>query len=392
MTASLPFNPRVLASPEDPLAAPEATQLPVDAAPPGAWCIALDGVGERAGRELRQAVAQLDGSTSGWTTTPRSQIRLCLAAQDVPTALRSLDLRGPEAASVYNAVRGVIDAWRRSRWTLRCGGRELPVGASTLLMGIVNVTPDSFSDGGQFHDASKAIDRGRRLADEGADLLDIGGESTRPGAQAVDPETECRRVLPVIEALAHRIDVPISVDTSKALVARRAIDAGATLINDVTALRGDPAMAAIAAETGLPLILMHMRGTPRTMQADPHYDDLMGEIIAYLRESMAMAVQAGVAEDQLIVDPGIGFGKTVEHNLEIQRRLPQLRSLGRPILLGTSRKSFIGRLTGADVADRLFGTAATAAFGILRGAHLLRVHDVAPLRQVAQVTDALLAR
>lgn len=392
MTAILPFNPRVLASPEDPLAPPETTQLPIDAAPPGAWCIALDGMGERAGRELRQAVAQLGGGTSGWTGTPPSQIQLCLAARDVPTALRSLDLRGAEAAQVYNALSGVIDAWRRTTWTLRCGARELPVGGRTLLMGIVNVTPDSFSDGGQFHDPDAAIEHGRRLAGEGADILDIGGESTRPGAQAVDAEAECQRVLPVIEALAGEVEVPISIDTSKAPVARRAIAAGATMINDVTALRGDPEIAGVAAEAGLPLVLMHMKGTPRTMQADPRYDDLMGEIIATLRRSMAIAVEAGVPEDQLVVDPGIGFGKTVEHNLEILRRLPQLRSLGCPILVGTSRKSFIGHVTGAEVTDRLFGTAATVAFGIVRGARIVRVHDLAAMRQVTQMTDALLAR
>jgi len=208
----------------------------------------------------------------------------------------------------------------------------------------------------------------------------------------VDAETECGRVLPVVEALARRLDVPISIDTSKAAVARRALDAGASLVNDVTALRGDPALGPLVAERGVPLILMHMRGTPRTMQEHPHYDDLMGEIVAHLRQGMALAVEAGVREEQLILDPGIGFGKTLEHNLEILRRLGELRSLGRPILLGTSRKRFIGTLLDAPVGERVFGTAATVALGIARGAHIVRVHDVAPMRQVARITDAVMGR
>ncbi len=278
-------------------------------------------------------------------------------------------------------------------------------------MGIVNVTPDSFSDGGQFYDTAKAIEHGRRLAAEGADILDIGGESTRPGAQPVDAEAECARVLPVIEALAKETAVPISIDTSKAAVARRALDAGATILNDVTALRSDPAMAAVAAQAGVPLVLMHMQGTPRSMQHAPHYGDLMSEVVAYLRQSMAIAVDAGVRDDQLVVDPGLGFGKTLDHNLELVRRLGELRSLGRPILLGPSRKSMIGKVLGSHlhfahggyvpnedvtpilpVTERAFGTAALVALGIARGAHILRVHDVAEMSQVARMTDAALAR
>ncbi|MBM4036752.1 MAG: dihydropteroate synthase [Planctomycetes bacterium] len=258
-------------------------------------------------------------------------------------------------------------------------------------MGIVNVTPDSFSDGGEFLEADKAIEHGRRLAAEGADILDVGGESTRPGAEPVDAEAECARVLPVIQALAKDLAVPISIDTSKAAVARRSIDAGATIINDVTALRGDPEMAGVAARSGLPLVLMHMQGTPRTMQESPRYDDLMSEIVAYLRASVASAVEAGASEEQLVVDPGLGFGKTLGHNLEILRRLGELRSLGRPILIGPSRKSMIGKVLGAPMSQRAFGTAAAVAYGIARGAHIVRVHDVAAMRQVARMADALVA-
>jgi dihydropteroate synthase len=256
-------------------------------------------------------------------------------------------------------------------------------------MGIVNVTPDSFSDGGEFYETGKAIEHGRRLAAEGADILDIGGESTRPGAQPVDAETECARILPVIAALAKEVSIPISVDTSKAAVARRALDAGAAMLNDVTALRGDPAMAPLAAESRAPLVLMHMQGTPRSMQENPHYGDLMGEITAYLRASMALAADAGVSEEQLVVDPGLGFGKTVAHNLELLRRVGELRSLGRPILLGPSRKSMIGKVCGAPMAQRAWGTAAAVALAVARGAHIVRVHDVAEMRQAALMADAI---
>jgi dihydropteroate synthase len=273
---------------------------------------------------------------------------------------------------------------------LRCGSGELLLGPRTLLMGVVNVTPDSFSDGGQFLNPDAAVAHGLRLVEEGADLLDIGGESTRPGAEAVDADAECARVLPVLQRLAAQVRVPLSIDTSKAAVARRALDAGATILNDITALRGDPDMARVAADSAAPLVLMHMQGTPRTMQEHPHYADVMGEIIEHLRQSIALAVEAGVDERQIIVDPGIGFGKTPEHNLEILRRLSELRVLGRPILLGTSRKSFIGALLGGVPPDqRLFGTAATVALGIAAGAAILRVHDIAPMRQVARVADAL---
>jgi dihydropteroate synthase len=293
------------------------------------------------------------------------------------------------ADDLLQAIRATTEAWRRSTFVLHCGSHALEIGRRTLLMGIVNVTPDSFSDGGEFFEPGKAIEHGRRLAAEGADVLDIGGESTRPGAQPVDAEAECDRVLPVVEALAKELDVPISIDTSKATVALRALDAGATMLNDVTALRGDPEMADAAARSRLPLVLMHMQGTPRTMQESPRYDDLMSEIVAYLRGSMAVAVEAGASEEQLVVDPGLGFGKGLGHNLEILRRLGELRSLGRPILIGPSRKSMIGKVLGAAMGQRLLGTAATVAYGIARGAHIVRIHDVAEMRQVARMADAL---
>jgi len=252
----------------------------------------------------------------------------------------------------------------------------------------VNVTPDSFSDGGRFFDTRAAVDRCRRLADDGADILDVGGESTRPGAADVPADEEVRRVVPVIEAAASRLDVPISVDTSKANVARAALEAGAAMINDVTA-GSDPAIFALAAERGVPIVLMHMKGTPRTMQKAPRYDDVVGEIAQFLAARLDAAAGAGVPAERVIVDPGIGFGKTVEHNFEILARLGELGALGCPVLVGPSRKSFIGTTLGVEAGERLLGTAAAVAACVLGGAHIVRVHDVAEMRQVCDIADAV---
>jgi dihydropteroate synthase len=257
------------------------------------------------------------------------------------------------------------------------------------IMGIVNVTPDSFSDGGLYLDPDAAIAHGRELAAEGADVLDVGGESTRPGAAAVSVEEELRRVTPVVEGLAGG-GVPVSIDTSKAAVARAALDAGATMVNDVTAFRSDPELAAISAESGCEVCLMHMLGDPRTMQENPVYDDVVDDIRAFLAERIDFAVAAGVDEERIWVDPGIGFGKTVEHNLELTRRLSELKELGRPVVYGSSRKSFIGKLTGADPADRLGGTIASNVIAYANGAAMLRVHDVGPMREALTVAGAIL--
>jgi dihydropteroate synthase len=267
------------------------------------------------------------------------------------------------------------------------------------IMGIVNVTPDSFSDGGAFLDADAAIAHARLLVAEGADILDVGGESTRPGAEPVGEAQELRRVLPVLEGIAAAgLDVEVSIDTAKACVARAAIEAGASIVNDVTALRGDPAMAELVAGSGVRCCLMHMLGEPRTMQADPRYGDVVDDVKVFLEERLSFAVSAGIAEERIVLDPGIGFGKTAAHNLELLRRLDQLLALGRPLLVGTSRKSFLGRI-GADAAglsepvpagDRLAGTIATNVLAYERGASIFRVHDVAPLRSALAVTAATL--
>jgi dihydropteroate synthase len=257
-------------------------------------------------------------------------------------------------------------------------------------MGIVNVTPDSFSDGGEFLSPERAIAHGRELASEGADLLDIGGESTRPGAAAVDAEEELRRTEPVVRALCSA-GSSVSIDTSKSVVAEAALDAGASIVNDVTALRADPQLAALCAERGCEVVLMHMLGDPRTMQENPVYEDVVDDIKAFLAERIEFATKAGIAAERISVDPGIGFGKTVQHNLELHRRLGELAELGRPIVFGSSRKSFIGKLTGAGVDQRLGGTIASNVIAYANGARMLRVHDVAPMREALTVAGALLS-
>ena len=257
------------------------------------------------------------------------------------------------------------------------------------VMGIVNVTPDSFSDGGLYLDARAAVDHGLALERAGATILDVGGESTRPGANPVPEDEELRRVLPVIEGLRARgSGAQLSIDTSKAPVARAALAAGATMVNDVTALRGDPGMAEVIAATGADCCLMHMLGEPRTMQRDPRYGDVVSEIKAFLEERLSVAVAAGVAEERIMLDPGIGFGKTTEHNLELLRRLDEIVAVGRPVAIGTSRKSFLGKITARPVEDRIAATIATTLVAYERGARVFRVHDVAPIHDALAITAA----
>jgi dihydropteroate synthase len=281
------------------------------------------------------------------------------------------------------------------------------MGLPFRLMGVVNVTPDSFSDGGLFLDAQAAVAHGHELAEQGADILDIGGESTRPGAEPVREAEELRRVVPVIEGLAGA-NAQISIDTSKAAVAVAALASGATLVNDVSAFRADPEMASVVADSGADCCLMHMLGEPRTMQHEPRYEDVLDDVKAFLEERLRCAVDAGVREERILLDPGIGFGKTLNHNLELLRRLHELRTLGRPLVVGTSRKSFLGRLLAdaqlgrpladaqgqeqpAPMQDRLPGTIATSVMAYERGATVLRVHDVVPVRAALIVAAATLA-
>lgn len=269
---------------------------------------------------------------------------------------------------------------------------ELPLDQGAVIMGVVNVTPDSFSDGGWFLDSRAAVEQGLKLAGEGARILDIGGETTRPGSEPTPAAVELDRVLPVIRELKARCDAIISIDTNKAEVAEAACQAGAEIINDITALRGDPAMAGVAARARAGLVLMHMLGTPRTMQQDPRYADVVVEVRDFLAERAGAALAAGVERAAIALDPGIGFGKTLTHNLELIRNLPVLARLGYPVLLGASRKAFIGHLTGRTTpAERIWGSVGVHVLGAALGARILRVHDVAPLREALLVTDAVLA-
>lgn len=276
------------------------------------------------------------------------------------------------------------------RWTIRKGSLEL--GGRPLVMGIVNVTPDSFSDGGQFFDADAAVRHGLRLAEEGADLLDVGGESTRPGSEPVSASEELRRVLPVVRALAHRAHVPISIDTRKAEVARATLEAGAHVVNDVSAL-SDPAMAPLVAQTGAGLILMHMRGDPKTMQRAPQYADVVDEVRSFLSERATQAERTGIAAAAIAIDPGLGFGKRtgggIEDNAVLLRDLSRLVELGYPVVVGASRKSFIGNILHVPLEDRLEGSLAAAAIAAWNGAAVLRVHDVRATRRVAELVNAV---
>jgi dihydropteroate synthase len=274
------------------------------------------------------------------------------------------------------------------RWT--CKDLDLELGERPLVIGILNVTPDSFSDGGLHSGFADAVSHARRMLSDGADILDIGGESTRPGAEEVPESVELERVVPVIKALARETNAVISVDTRKAAVARAAIDAGARIVNDVTALTGDSGMVRVVRETGCGVILMHMLGTPKTMQADPSYDNVVAEVGEYLASRIASLAGAGIHRDCLAVDPGIGFGKLVEHNLELLAGIPRLESAcGRPVVVGLSRKSFLGRITGREVRDRLAGSLAALTYSALRGARILRVHDVRESVDAVRVAMAL---
>jgi dihydropteroate synthase len=273
---------------------------------------------------------------------------------------------------------------------LRVGDRVLPTSRRCLVMGVVNVTPDSFSDGGRFLEPAAAVAHGLELVAEGADLLDVGGESTRPGASDVPEAVELERVLPVVEELAAEAGVPVSIDTRKAAVAAAALDAGAAMVNDVSAGRHDPDLLGVAAEAKVPLVLMHMLGTPATMQDDPRYDDVVAEVEAFLAERCRAAEAAGVDHQALVVDPGIGFGKRDRDNYALLDQLARFTRLGHPVMVGTSRKGFIGRALEAPADQRVEGTAATVVWAVERGARIVRVHDVAPMVRAVRMTEAML--
>ncbi len=295
----------------------------------------------------------------------------------------------PDLQPLGHSIRETLKNISKTLYSLRCRKRTLMLGKRTLLMGVLNVTPDSFSDGGLFFDKERAVSHGLRMVEEGADIIDIGGESTRPGAKPLELQEELRRVIPVIESLAQKIDVPISIDTYTSAVAKKAIVAGAEIINDISGLHFDPTLAQVAAKEDTPLVLMHIRGIPETMQKDIHYNSLFSEILQYLKDSVQKAESAGLDPQQIVIDPGIGFGKTVEDNLLIIKNLHEFRILGKPILLGTSRKTFIGKILKVDAGERLEGTISSIAIGIMNGAHIIRSHDVIQAKKGIAVADAI---
>jgi dihydropteroate synthase len=315
---------------------------------------------------------------------------------DLREKLREQAFGLPEVASQLDDLLANLDAPLEP---LHLGAHTLSIAERTLVMGILNVTPDSFSGDSLGDDVDAAVEQARRMKAEGADILDIGGQSTRPGSDPVPVDEELRRVLPVVERLVSSdgVGLPISVDTSRAEVAEAALKAGAHIINDITGLRDEPEIARVVARHNAALVLMHIQGTPRDMQQHPHYDDLLGEVTAYLRSAVDKAILAGIPRNRIWVDPGIGFGKTLDHNLELLRRLAELRSLGCAILVGTSRKSFIGRILARDrggqlppSGERVTGTGATLAISIANGARIVRVHDVAHAVEVARIADAIM--
>lgn len=291
---------------------------------------------------------------------------------------------------VVKELEGVLKNYKKNEWLLPFPRHPIKLGSKPLIMGILNVTPDSFYDGGRYTTVDSAVAQVEKMVEEGVDIIDVGGESTRPGSEMISVDEELRRVLPVIKELVKRVDVPISIDTYKAEVARLAIEEGVEMVNDISALRFDEKMIEVVKEKKVPIVLMHMKGTPKDMQINPFYEDVVREIYEFLCERVEWAVTKGVGKDYIVIDPGIGFGKRVIDNLEIIRRLPEFKSLGLPILIGLSRKSFIGHILGGlPPEERLEGTASAVAISVLKGANIIRVHDVKAMRRVAEIAHAI---
>jgi dihydropteroate synthase len=353
----------------------------------------VEGIEPRTANLLKQEMLSLGGDVAvdgrGLDCSTKQTDALLMGTQKhFEKLILKLD-QYPDLNPLGQSVKETLKNISKTQYSIRCRKRTLTLGKRTLLMGVLNVTPDSFSDGGLFFDKDKAISHGLRMVEEGADIIDIGGESTRPGSKPIELEEELHRVMPVIESIAKEVDVPISIDTYKSTVAQRATEAGAEIVNDISGLHFDPDLAKVAAKGNIPLILMHIRGTPETMQKNVHYDSIFSEILQYLKDSIQRAESAGLDPRQIIIDPGIGFGKTVEDNLLIIKNLHEFRILGKPILLGTSRKSFIGKILNTEVEDRLEGTLSSIAIGVLNGAHIIRTHDVHQAKKAITVADAI---
>jgi dihydropteroate synthase len=358
--------------------------------------VKLPGVQPTAANIIKQEMLALGGEAA----TARGAINHSVKATDVlifgnlkqiSSLVKKLKAGCFGLPQIALAIEQSVERYAEVPRPIRVGSLSLVFGKRSYIMGILNITPDSFSDGGEHFDAETALSRAAEMMEQGADIIDVGGESTRPGAKPVGGKEEIQRIVPVIKALARR-KIPVSVDTSKAATAQAALDAGADMVNDISALRRDRKMAVVVAKYKAPLCIMHMRGTPETMQKNPAYSDLMGEIIEHLSEGLAIAKKAGILHGKIMVDPGIGFGKKPEDNLEIIKRLKELKVLGCPILIGPSRKSFIGKILDLPVKERLEGTAAAVAAAIAKGADLVRVHDVKEMKRVVRIADAILRR
>jgi dihydropteroate synthase len=349
----------------------------------------LDAVGDDDAIALRRdaetaGVVVLDGIPGAMGVSPR----ILVADRDGMERLGTL-LESRGARPMGTAIRAAVSAYERTEFGLSfADGGKMDLTRETRVMGIVNVTPDSFSDGATLLSPDKAFEAAARMADDGADFIDVGGESTRPGASSIPEDEEVRRVVPVIRAIKRELPLRISVDTTKAKVARLAIEAGADLVNDVSAF-SDPMMFQVVREARVPAIVMHRRGTPKTMQQDTDYVDLLSSIVGFLRKTVERAVAHGIADDKILVDPGLGFGKSAAGNLRILRELPTLRSVGRPLVIGGSRKSFIGAALDLPVNDRLEGSLAVAAHAAWQGAHVIRAHDVASTKRTTRMIDAI---
>jgi len=359
------------------------------------YLIKLEGLSSQAANLIKQEMLAIGGDVAVKKevvsfTVKRSDVLLMGTEAHYRKIIPRLRRQPFGLAIVSSQIKQTLDNFKKDNFTIPLGGKILNLAKKTAIMGILNVTPDSFYDGGRYTCQDEALRRVEQMIEEGADIIDVGGESTRPGSERVSLKEEIKRVIPIIEKIRENFDVPISIDTYKAEVARQAIEAGANMVNDISGLRFDPKLKEVVAKCDVPVVIAHIKGTPKDMQDNPQYRCLMGEIISYLREGIKMAEEAGISSDKIIIDPGIGFGKTTEHNLRIIKRLPELKSLGKPILIGASRKSFIGDVLKLPVSERLEGSLAIGSLSVFQGANIIRTHDVKETRRVVDLIRAVM--
>ena len=359
------------------------------------YLIKLEGLSSQAANLIKQEMLAIGGDVAVKKevvsfTVKRSDVLLMGTEAHYRKIIPRLRRQPFGLAVVSSQIKQTLDNFKKDNFTIPLGGKILNLAKKTAIMGILNVTPDSFYDGGRYTCQDEALRRVEQMIEEGVDIIDVGGESTRPGSERVSLKEEIKRVIPIIEKIRENFDVPISIDTYKAEVARQAIEAGANMVNDISGLRFDPKLKKVVAKCDVPVVITHIKGTPKDMQDNPQYRCLMGEIISYLRESIKMAEEAGISSDKIIIDPGIGFGKTTEHNLRIIKRLPELKSLGKPILIGASRKSFIGDVLKLPVSERLEGSLAIGSLSVFQGANIIRTHDVKETRRVVDLIRAVM--